>query len=50
MVDDVEIMKIENGYIVEYEIIDPETGMEEEVYIYFSEKSSAILYASEILS
>lgn len=48
-ITEMEIKKIENGYLVEYEATDPETGEYEEVYIYFQEKASAILYVTELL-
>ena len=49
MIKEIEICKIENGYIVEYKRIDPATGEEEEVEVYFQEKDSAFTLAASLL-
>lgn len=50
MPTEVEISKIENGYIVEYDRINPLTDMEEEVEVYFPTKEEAINFASGLLA
>ena len=49
VIKEIEICKIENGYIVEYKRIDPATGEEEEVEVYFQEKDSAFTLAASLL-
>jgi hypothetical protein len=48
--DSVDIDKIENGYTVEYDTIDPESGEEVEVCTYFPTKVEALAYAASILA
>ena len=49
MIDSVDIDKIENGYTVEYDTVDPDTGMDKEVCMFFENKAAAIAYAASIL-
>lgn len=48
MVSEIEIYKIENGYIVEYEKMSSE-GVTEEYKVYFEEKSSVMMYVDSLL-
>lgn len=49
MIEEVEVKKISNGYLVEYDVMS-ESGMKEELYRYFSEKESVIAFLSELLA